>query len=160
MGFATRIVAQTNLTPQTSPLTRSLGLSHQQQRETHPALLRARPEYDPAIPCLTLDSSQLTLPPSLPPKNNYAMKLFRNARNLACVSLREHAVIRLLLLALFLPALSQAGERTFGNGTLTEYLSIYDVDNSGVLSPTEFNQITAVSLRSNLPASHPQLPAL
>ncbi len=71
------------------------------------------------------------------------MKLFRNARNLTCVSLREHAMIRLLALFLFLPALAQAGERTFGNGTLTEYLSIYDIDNSGGLSEEELQTLRA-----------------
>ena len=71
------------------------------------------------------------------------MKLFRNARNLARVSLREHAMIRLLALLIFLPALSQGGERTFGNGTLSEYLSIYDVDNSGGLSEEELQSLRA-----------------
>ncbi|YCM46149.1 hypothetical protein V2O64_08970 [Verrucomicrobiaceae bacterium 227] len=41
-------------------LTQSLALSHRQQREIHPALLRARPEYTPSVPYLTLGSSQPT----------------------------------------------------------------------------------------------------
>lgn len=69
------------------------------------------------------------------------MKLFRNAQSPGNVSSREPGMIRTLIFLFTLTALSPAGERTFGNGTLSEFLSIYDVDNSGGLSEEELQSL-------------------
>lgn len=69
------------------------------------------------------------------------MKILGNTSTHFSVFPGEHAMLRLFVFLLTFPALSMAGERTFGNGTLTEYLSIYDVDNSGGLSPDELQTL-------------------
>ena len=49
----------------------------------------------------------------------------------------------LFLCLLILPVTGLAQDRTFGNGTLSEFLSLYDVDDSGGLSPEELKALSA-----------------
>ncbi|MDA7614943.1 hypothetical protein N9Z77_00370 [Akkermansiaceae bacterium] len=49
----------------------------------------------------------------------------------------------LFLCLLILPVTGLAQERTFGTGTLSEFLSLYDVDDSGGLSPEELKALSA-----------------
>jgi hypothetical protein len=64
------------------------------------------------------------------------MKNLRNAMKASNVFLNK-TMLRILSSFVFLPALTWAGERTFGNGTLPEHLAIYDVDGSGGLNEEE-----------------------
>ncbi len=79
--------------------------------------------------------------------------IFCNAQPLLRVSISMKHILALLAL-IALPALSQAQERTFGNGTLPEFLALYDVDNSGGLSTEELQALQAdrKSRRSRLQA--------
>jgi len=63
--------------------------------------------------------------------------VFRNEDTLFTTMIRP--LIFLLLLSI--PMVSQAQERTFGNGTLPEFLSLYDVDRSGGLSAEELQAL-------------------
>jgi Ca2+-binding EF-hand superfamily protein len=49
----------------------------------------------------------------------------------------------LFLCLLILPVTGLAQDRTFGTGTLSEFLSLYDVDDSGGLSPEELKALSA-----------------
>ena len=78
---------------------------------------------------------------------------FCNAHSRSRVLISMKHVLALLIL-IALPALSQAQERTFGNGTLPEFLALYDVDNNGSLSTEELQALQAdrKSRRSRLQA--------
>lgn len=70
------------------------------------------------------------------------MKNLRNATRTSGVSHGNNSaslMLRLLLALLVLPSLAEAGERTFGNGTLPEHLAMYDADDSGGLSEEELH---------------------
>ena len=74
------------------------------------------------------------------------MRTFRNAPRLTLVIQNEHPLIMhtyLFLCLLILPVTGLAQDRTFGTGTLSEFLSLYDVDDSGGLSPEELKALSA-----------------
>ena len=74
------------------------------------------------------------------------MRTFCNAPRLTLVTQNESPLIMhtyLFLCLLILPVTGLAQERTFGNGTLSEFLSLYDVDDSGGLSPEELRALSA-----------------
>jgi len=74
------------------------------------------------------------------------MRTFCNAPRLTLVIQNERPLIMhtyLFLCLLILPVTGLAQDRTFGNGTLSEFLSLYDVDNSGGLSPEELKALSA-----------------
>lgn len=51
--------------------------------------------------------------------------------------MKRATVIAAVLTGLFMAGLVNAGERTFGDGTLPSFLEIYDLDGDGVLSEEE-----------------------
>ncbi|MBC8148800.1 MAG: EF-hand domain-containing protein [Verrucomicrobiaceae bacterium] len=74
------------------------------------------------------------------------MRTFCNAPRLTLVIQNESPLIMhtyLFLCLLILPVTGLAQERTFGTGTLSEFLSLYDVDDSGGLSPEELKALSA-----------------
>ena len=74
------------------------------------------------------------------------MRTFCNAPRLTLVIQNESPLIMhtyLFLCLLILPVTGLAQDRTFGNGTLSEFLSLYDVDDSGGLSPEELKALSA-----------------
>ena len=74
------------------------------------------------------------------------MRTFCNAPRLTLVIQNESPLIMhtyLFLCLLILPVTGLAQDRTFGTGTLSEFLSLYDVDDSGGLSPEELKALSA-----------------
>jgi len=74
------------------------------------------------------------------------MRTFCNAPRLTFVFKNEAQLVMPLFLFLCLlafPITGFAQDRTFGNGTLSEFLSIYDVDASGGLSAEELQALRA-----------------
>lgn len=74
------------------------------------------------------------------------MRTFRNTPRLTLVSKIESQLIMhtyLFLCLLVFPVTGLAQDRTFGNGTLSEFLSLYDIDESGGLSPEELKALSA-----------------
>ena len=74
------------------------------------------------------------------------MRTFCNAPRLTLVIQNERPLIMhtyLFLCLLILPVTGLAQDRTFGTGTLSEFLSLYDVDDSGGLSPEELRALSA-----------------
>lgn len=74
------------------------------------------------------------------------MRTFCNAPRLTLVTQNERPLIMhtyLFLCLLILPVTGLAQDRTFGTGTLSEFLSLYDVDDSGGLSPEELKALSA-----------------
>ncbi len=74
------------------------------------------------------------------------MRTFCNAPRPTLVTQNERPLIMhtyLFLCLLILPVTGLAQDRTFGNGTLSEFLSLYDVDDSGGLSPEELKALSA-----------------
>jgi len=75
------------------------------------------------------------------------MKTFCNAQPTQRVFHHEDTIITTMIrsllcfLVLSVPALGQTRERTFGNGTLPEFLALYDIDNSGGLSNEELQAL-------------------
>ncbi len=74
------------------------------------------------------------------------MRTLCNAPRLTLVIQNERPLIMhtyLFLCLLILPVTGLAQDRTFGTGTLSEFLSLYDVDDSGGLSPEELKALSA-----------------
>lgn len=74
------------------------------------------------------------------------MRTFCNAPRLTLVIQNDRPLIMhtyLFLCLLILPVTGLAQDRTFGTGTLSEFLSLYDVDDSGGLSPEELKALSA-----------------